>query len=145
MAEGQHTDNKHGHTDTRTIHTHRLYILAVCLETGLRVKFSPFCQELGRCPTILLLKFKFHISLYFLKFHDSNSKFHIDPQNPGKGFFPRSVPGGFLQCGPVLVAGLDRLRDFPTTSGSDFDNGGGADRDDDQDSNDYHKDPDMKS
>ena len=44
----------------------------------------------------------------------------------------------------VALAGLDRLRDFPTTSGSDFDNGGGADRDDDQDGNDYHKDPDMK-
>ena len=43
----------------------------------------------------------------------------------------------------VALAGLDRLRDFPTTSGSDFDNGGGADRDDDQDGNDYHTDPDM--
>ena len=61
-----------------------------------------------------------------------------------EGVFPKECARGIS---PVLVAlaGLDRLRDFPTTSGSDFDNGGGADRDDDQDSNDYHKDPDMKS
>ena len=37
---------------------------------------------------------------------------------------------------------LDRLRDFPTTSGSDFDNGAG-DRDDDQDGQDCHKDHDF--
>ena len=43
----------------------------------------------------------------------------------------------------VLLAGLDPLREIPTTSGSDFDNGGGG-CDDDQDGSDCHTNHDIK-
>ena len=69
--------------------------------------------------------------------------FSLTHRTQGRGFSQGVCQGDFSSMA-VALAGLDRLRDFPTTSGSDFDNGGGADRDDDQDSNDYHKDPDMK-